>query len=391
MKTRISQRILGAFYSTPWMLCPEKLLEIEAFVRRATVTDLAAILASPEIEEKRQVWAAAAAGAKSRAAKSKGTAVGVISIFGTISRRADGFESGGTSIDRLTASFRAAVADDEIRAIVLDIDSPGGSVFGVDELAAEIFAARKQKEIIAIADHRAASAAYYLGAQAAKFYVAPSGQAGSIGVWSLHMDWSRVLANEGIRPTMITFGANKAEGNPFEPLADDTLAHYQAQVDEFGRQFVAAVARGRKVSAKTVREKFGDGRMFGAEDALRLGLVDGIATFDDILAGLGVGPKAAPSVNASSVDPERSRGAEASSAPVCAVCNGARRVPVVGPDGQPQLSDEDCPACDGTGEHIPSFQEPPPSVESAENQRASAVGSLQARQRDIDIQRQRVL
>jgi ClpP class serine protease len=88
----------------------------------------------------------------------------VIPVYGTISRRANMMSkfSGGTSIEQLTSSFRAAMSDPSVKAVVFNVDSPGGSVDGVPELAAEIFAAASQKKTIAVSDTMAASAAYWL-------------------------------------------------------------------------------------------------------------------------------------------------------------------------------------------------------------------------------------
>lgn len=361
MKNRAS-RVLDAFYATPWALLPGKLAEIDFMLRRAAMADPAlvflpcgdggfvdslsvrsqhrALRAAGVSEEQRAEWQAAAAAAKERAQKSTRKGIAVIPIFGTISRRAGLFtdSSGGASIESITADFRAALKSEDVGTIILDIDSPGGSVSGLDELAAEIFAARGQKRIIAIADHFAASAAYYLGSQAHEFVAAPTSEVGSIGVWMLHMDFSRNLDREGITPTFISFGKNKTEGNPFQPMSDETMAHFQSQVDEFGQMFVRAVSRGRGVSMKTVREKFGDGRMFMALEALALGMVDRVATLDETIA------RALASVQRSGASAETP-----APEPKCAVCGGCG-CPVAVVNGVPtKIESELCPGCAGSG------------------------------------------
>jgi signal peptide peptidase SppA len=217
-----------------------------------------------------------------------------------IMHRGSGMEMsgpGGTSTEGLTAQLRQAVNDPNVKAIVLDVDSPGGDVDGVEELATEIFNARKQKKITAVSNCLCASAAYYLACQASELVVSPSSLTGSIGVYTMHEDDSKYLEDVGVKLTLIKFGENKAEGNNIEPLTDAARGHLQEMVDTFGAMFEKAVARGRKVSQDAVHNKFGQGRVFDAKQAVKIGMADRIATFDEVLQGYGVsrnpGPAAA--------------------------------------------------------------------------------------------------
>lgn len=201
-----------------------------------------------------------------------------IPVRGVITRRPSFmslfFGGGGTSIEGLTAALRGAVADSEVTRIVLDIDSPGGSTDGVPELAAEIYVARATKPITALVDTTAASAAYWLASQASEIIVTPSGSVGSIGVFGIHMDLSRMLEQAGITPTFIRAGKYKAEENPLEPLTDEAKAAVQERIDAFYGMFVRDVARGRGVAASVVRSDFGEGRMVLAKDAVSKGMAD---------------------------------------------------------------------------------------------------------------------
>ena len=127
------------------------------------------------------------------------------------------------------------------------LDSPGGSVYGVSELADEIMNARAQKPVIAIANSLAASAAYWIGCSASELYVTPGGEVGSIGVWQAHFDYSQALAAEGVTPTLISAGKYKVEGNPYAPLGEDALGFMQSRVDDYYAVFTKSVARGRGV------------------------------------------------------------------------------------------------------------------------------------------------
>lgn len=210
--------------------------------------------------------------------------------------------SGGTSCQVFAAHLREAIADEAVGQVLIDIDSPGGSVHGVQELASELMQARTQKPIIGIANHVAASAAYWLGACCTELYVSPSGEVGSIGVYQQHDDLSEAMKKAGVKRTYISSGKHKIDGNPAAPLDPAAKAYMQSQSDEYYRAFVAAVARGRGVSVDRVRAGFGAGRMLLAQAAKAEGMVDGIISFHDLVRELQVKPRIAraPGARASS-------------------------------------------------------------------------------------------
>jgi signal peptide peptidase SppA len=191
---------------------------------------------------------------------------------------------GSTSTQQFSAVLRQMLADDTVGQILIDIDSPGGSVYGVSELAGEIVKARAQKPVIAVANSLAASAAYWIGCSASEFYVTPGGEVGSIGVWQAHFDYSKALEEDGVKPTLISAGKFKVEGNPYVPLDEHAQAFMQSRVDDYYNAFVEAVAVGRGVSISDVRNGMGEGRVLGAEAALAMNMVDGISTFDEVLS-----------------------------------------------------------------------------------------------------------
>jgi signal peptide peptidase SppA len=234
------------------------------------------------------------------AAAAKRGAVAVVPIRGVIAHRMGSMDdtSGGTSTERVASMFRQVLADEQIGTIVFDVDSPGGTVQGCQELAAEIFAARGQKRMIAVANSTMASAAYWIGCQADEVVAIPSAiSVGSIGVFTVHEDLSKALEQEGVNVSLISAGKYKVEGNPFEPLSDEAKAVLQAKVDATYSQFVKDVARARGVSPSDVRNGFGEGRALGAAGAKAAGLVDRIATMDDTIGRL-VGRKSAGGMRA---------------------------------------------------------------------------------------------
>lgn len=216
-------------------------------------------------------------------------AIAVLPLHGPITQRSSAFSVffGGTSTEKWGQAFDALIASPQIGAIVLDVDSPGGTVYGVPELADKVFKARGSKPIVAVANAEMFSAAYYVASAADEVVVTPSGQTGSIGVWSLHVDYSGMLEQEGMDATFISAGEKKVWGNPYEPLTKESQAMLQAEVDTYYNQFIAAIAKHRGVTPKQVRDGYGQGATATAKESVALGLADRVATLDDTIRRLG--------------------------------------------------------------------------------------------------------
>ena len=215
-----------------------------------------------------------------------GNKVAVIPVQGTIAHRMNLMNSvsGGVSTEALGKQFDTLSNDPNISTIILDIDSPGGAVSGVQELSNQIFAARDKVHIVASANSLAASAAYWLGSQAHEFVVTPSGEVGSIGVIAVHESVFKAKEAEGRDITVIKAGKFKADTSPLEPLSEEAHSSIQERVDERYDTFISAVSRGRNVSIDTVTGQFGEGRVVGAKSALSKGMVDAIETLDETIA-----------------------------------------------------------------------------------------------------------
>ena len=235
--------------------------------------------------------AALASGVKAaRPAPPSGTeTVAIVPIMGVLTPRSNIFTEffGGTSYQQIRTRLRDAIASRAVTRVLLYIDSPGGAAMGVEELAAEIAAANKIKPVVGHVEGLMGSAACWLGTQAGAVYATPSSEAGSIGVFSLHVDASRMFDSAGLTPTFIVSRASphKVEGNPLEPLSAEAKAYAQGQVDEIATRFVRAVARGRSVGADVVRRDFGGGRMLFAGDAAKVGMINGVAASPDVALG----------------------------------------------------------------------------------------------------------
>jgi signal peptide peptidase SppA len=283
-------RVLDLVYRTPWALQETTL---------RSMLELVQAWAAGRVESHAEVRARfgprawdrpepAAAARPATANEGERERVAVLRVHGVIAHRAamvdDICGPGGTSCERLGQQLDATVGNSKVCAIVLDVDSPGGSVFGVEELASRVYEARQQKPITAVVNATASSAAYWIASQAGEIVVTPSGEVGSVGVFGVHEDHRKAAEQQGIAVTLIHAGRYKVEGSPWTELTADAQGHMQAQVNRYYEAFIRAVARGRgvEVPQKQIEEgtAFGGGRTFTAEEAGRLGLVDGLGTLD---------------------------------------------------------------------------------------------------------------
>jgi signal peptide peptidase SppA len=186
----------------------------------------------------------------------------------------------GTALDWLRGALAEAVADPDVNAIVLDMDSPGGFIDGLPEFAADLREFAKSKPITASVNPTDGSAALWISSQASELAVTPSGTVGSIGVYQMHIDQSRALDADGLAVTLIHAAPYKVEGNPFEPLTDEAEARIQVEIDHWYGLFLADVAKGRNTTVSNVRDNFGGGRMLLPHEATAVGLADRVESFD---------------------------------------------------------------------------------------------------------------
>ena len=278
------QLLLSEFLTTPWALMPERLQAMAGVLTRWSAGEPPTDEAMFQIQSERVLRDTR----KQMAAANAGSGIAVLPLYGVVTQRGNMVDDisgpGSTSTQQFTSALRQVLADDTVGQILIDIDSPGGSVYGVAELASEIVKARAQKPVVAVANSLSASAAYWIGCSASEFYVTPGGEVGSIGVWQAHFDYSKALEEEGIKTTLVSAGKFKVEGNPYVPLDPEAQAFMQSRVDDYYNAFIQAVAVGRGVSVDDVRNGMGEGRVLGADAALAQRMVDGIASFDDVLA-----------------------------------------------------------------------------------------------------------
>ena len=263
----------------PWAihLARYEQLAADAAVGRLTVT-----IEKPDHPLRLEKVRAALPGRPEQAAE---VTIGVLPIVGVIAQRV-GDWYGDTYTDRLSERFDELVESEKVAGIVLDVDSPGGIVSGTPELAEHIFQARGKKPIVAVGNAFMASAAYWIGSAADQVVMAPSAEAGSIGVFSAHVDVSAALEQDGYKVTFVHAGKYKVEGNPFEPLAQDARDEMQRAVDYYYAMFTAAVAKHRGMTPRQVKSDLGQGRLMRAKQAVEAGMADRIATLGEVIQAM---------------------------------------------------------------------------------------------------------
>ncbi|MFH1602662.1 MAG: S49 family peptidase [Pseudomonadota bacterium] len=211
------------------------------------------------------------------------TDIAVIPVHGVIGHRFSMMlnSSGVMSVDVLQGLVEQAAADEATGGILLDIDSPGGTVAGVPEAGEAIRAAAESKPVVAHGNGMMASAAYWLASGATAIYATQSSIVGSIGVYAAILDNSREMEMKGQRTELFTTGAFKAMGLPGTALTDEQRDHIQAGVDEVFGWFKSAVRKRRTVSDDAMQ-----GQTFHGPEAAAQGLIDRVGSFSDAMQEL---------------------------------------------------------------------------------------------------------
>lgn len=226
--------------------------------------------------------------------------VAVINVIGELVHRSSWMNafSGLVSYEELGAAFRQAVADPNAKSILLRMDSPGGEVAGLNDLADEIYASRSKKPSTAIAEDMACSAAYLIASACEKFYATQGAMTGSIGVVWTHISYSEAMKQRGVVVTHVHAGKRKVDGSPYQVLEGESLKSLQGMVDSFYELFTAKVAQFRGLDQDAVKDT--EAGVFIGAAAEKVGLVDGIRTLDSCIRELAVkGAASVPLLSAS--------------------------------------------------------------------------------------------
>jgi ClpP class serine protease len=213
--------------------------------------------------------------------------VATIPVLGPIFRYADFFTmiSGGATVETLAQDLDAALGDATISSIVLYIDSPGGEVNGMNELANMVYAARGQKPITAYVSYLGASGAYWLASAASRIVVDATAMVGSIGVVTAMRDPSKAPSRD------IEFVSSQSPYKRVDPTTDTGRQSIQARIDRLASVFIETIARNRGASADQVVERFGRGGLLVGADAVAAGMADALGSYEGVLTSLTTPPR----------------------------------------------------------------------------------------------------
>lgn len=207
--------------------------------------------------------------------------IAILSVEGTLVHKNGTLRpySGMTGYDAIRHGLSISLEDPAAKAIAVAIDSGGGEVSGCFDLVDAIHAARGKKPIWAILDESAYSAAYAIASACDRIILPRTGGAGSIGVITMHVDFSKALKKGGIAVTMIQHGARKSDCNEYQPLSDPARTEIQAEIDRLGQLFAETVARNRELAVADVLGM--EAGCFFGPAAVAAGLADAVMAPDE--------------------------------------------------------------------------------------------------------------
>lgn len=279
--------ILDALYNRVHLIQPEKLRAIQSFLElRADGIDTGG---DETDQPSTRFYAAADLSAAHAGAATSGSGkyLAVVPLFGTMVQHGGGLRGSGVTATQTLADELARLdAFGSIKTIVLEVHSPGGQVFGTQELSDTIYEIRQagNTRIVAAVNSVAASAALWATTATEHVSVTPGGEMGSIGVVVVHQDISAAQERYGVKTSVIAYPPKKAAGNPYEPLSDEVRAELEEEIRTTYGTFVAQVARNRGVTRTKVMSDFGGGGMLTARQAVEAGLADRVETSRSVIA-----------------------------------------------------------------------------------------------------------
>lgn len=212
------------------------------------------------------------------------TGIAIVPVIGPLVARHDWLSSlfGAASYGEIGNAVESAAADPAVRAVLLEVDSPGGEVGGLFDLVERLGATGKP--LWAVASETALSAAYAIASVADRLYVTRTGEVGSVGVVAAHIDESAADAMAGLKWTLIHSGARKVDGNPHQPLSAPAHADIQADVDALHAKLIELVARNRGLSPDAVRST--EAAIYRGARGVEIGFADHVGTIERALADL---------------------------------------------------------------------------------------------------------
>lgn len=232
------------------------------------------------------------------------------------------FGSWATGYEYISRALDRGMADANVHTIIFDSQSPGGMVAGNFELVEKIGSFRGQKTMKAVANDYAFSAAYNIAAAADEVVLTRSGGVGSVGVVTMHVDYSGALDQSGVKVTFIYAGKHKVEGNPYEALPDAAKARIQARIDRLYGEFVGLVAANRGMEEKAVRDT--EALTYDASEAISVGFADRIGTLEEELAADEAANRSEPEMANDNKSPAADTGSQITQAQLDSAVNAAK-------------------------------------------------------------------
>lgn len=282
--------LFARLYNTPLMLHPDKAAVIEGVFRSrmgmAASVDGEDFMAFSEPAHRAHAAMSMPGGRAEKPYQITSGGIALIPVMGTLVQRSSWMDalSGMTGYLVIANMLDQALADPEVKAILLEVDSGGGEASGVFDLADKIFSARDQKTIWAIANEQAYSAAYAIASSAEKLYLPRTAGVGSVGVIALHVDQSAKNEKAGLTYTAIHAGAKKNDLSRHAPLSDSARAGLQSEIDRLYGLFTDTVARNRGLDAEAVKAT--EAGLLNPDQAVAAGFADGISTLGDVITQL---------------------------------------------------------------------------------------------------------
>lgn len=277
VKTNFLPHVAELVYNNPLMITAEKLEVI-----MNVLGDRINYSAGDDIEiDERLVKSAREP--KKAPATSKNVNIAVVPIIGSLIHRASWIEtySGLRSYEGIIRDTEAAINDPQVDAVVLDINSPGGVVTGVFDSVAKIKELREKKPIYAFVNESAYSAGYLWASHATMIMAPRSGGVGSIGVRMTHADYSVANEKAGVKYTSLAIGDRKMDFDPNSPLTETAIKEEMDKLQVLYDMFVDAVATSRNIKREDIVKT--QAGTYMAEEALKLGLIDKVMSFDEAI------------------------------------------------------------------------------------------------------------
>lgn len=282
--------LLFSALSTPWALMPERMSAYAAFLVAHHFGGAPRAAVEAPAQPADGVQAAAPAKGVARTG-----GIAIVPVSGPIVEWPGDIDmcEGGTASRMVSRALLEAEADETVGQILMVFSTPGGSVYGTKECGDIINRVKAKKPVVGVAQSLAASAGYWMLSQCSEAYCTPGGEVGSIGVYSAHQCVAEALKMAGVDVKLFSAGKYKVENSPFAPLSDEAAAYQTQRANDYYAMFTQAVAKGRGAPIDTVRTGMGEGRVLGADAALAAGMIDGIATMDEVLQKMQRGARTA--------------------------------------------------------------------------------------------------